>query len=389
MVARLTPTAMQPSNLRVALFSGNYNYVRDGANQALNRLVGHLLARGVNVRIYSPTVAEPAFPATGDLVHVPAVPLPGRGEYRMALGLPARVRRDLAVFDPNLIHVSAPDILGHRAVSHARARVIPAVASLQTRFEAYARYYRLGFLEPVLERLSTRFYNRFDHVLVPSLGMAEIANGWGVTTPITIWSRGVDHDRFSPEWRDEEWRGGIGIAEGTVVIGFLGRLVKEKGLDVFADVIDRLKRRGVPHGVLVIGEGPARGWFAEHVPEVRFTGFLAGDELGRAVASMDVLFQPSVTETFGNVTLEAMAAGVPVVAARASGAVGLVDDGMTGRLIDPDDLDGYAEALAALVADAALRRSMGEAGHAKAAGFRWDVVNEAVLQTYLKLMENR
>src|SRR6185369_6287306 len=90
----LQPRAVQPSDLRVALFSGNYNYVRDGANQALNRLVEYLLRQGVHVRIYSPTVENPAFPATGELVDIPALPIPGRSEYRLPFALPARVKRD-------------------------------------------------------------------------------------------------------------------------------------------------------------------------------------------------------------------------------------------------------------------------------------------------------
>lgn len=105
---------MQPSDLRVALFSGNYNYTRDGANQALNLLVAHLLAQGVTVRIYSPTIDPPAFPPTGDLVSVPAIPMPGgRAEYLLGRYLPARTRADLEAFAPNLVHVSAPDLLNH------------------------------------------------------------------------------------------------------------------------------------------------------------------------------------------------------------------------------------------------------------------------------------
>jgi hypothetical protein len=80
---------VQTSDLRVALFSGNYNYVRDGANQALNRLVAYLLRQGVQVRVYSPTVEEPAFPATGDLVGIPAIPIPGRAEYRLPIAPPS------------------------------------------------------------------------------------------------------------------------------------------------------------------------------------------------------------------------------------------------------------------------------------------------------------
>ncbi len=381
---------MHPTDLRVALFSGNYNYVRDGANQALNLLVGHLLSRGVTVRVYSPTSKHPAFPPTGDLVGVPSLPLPaGRGEYKMARGLPAAVRRDLDAFAPNMVHVSAPDFLGHRALTYARDKGLASVASLHTRFETYFRYYHMGFFEPVMVKILTRFYDRADAVLVPGKGMADIVRDWGVTTPVGIWSRGVNHERFTPSRRDGDWRRGLGIGDEDVAVGFLGRLVKEKGLDVFAGVVRALRDRGVPHKVLVIGEGPARDWFAEQVPGAVFAGFQSGDALGRAVASMDVFFNPSVTETFGNVTLEAMAAGVPVVAARASGAIGLIEDGVTGFLVPPTDIGAYADAIGRIVTEPGLRAAMGLAGHAKAAGYRWDSINETVLDAYLEVMARR
>ncbi len=383
---RYGPATMQPKDLRVALFSGNYNYVRDGANQALNLLVGHLLAQGVAVRVYSPTVPQPAFSATGDLVDVPAIPIPGgRGEYRIACGLPAKVRRDLEAFAPNVVHVSAPDILGHRAISWARSRGITTVASLHTRFETYLRYYHLSALERPLERMLARFYGRVDTVLVPGDSMAQILRGWGVTTPIGIWSRGVNHDRFSPERRDMPWRRSLGVGDDELAVGFVGRLVKEKGLDVFADIARALTERNVRHRVLVIGDGPARDWFAKEVPDAAFAGFQRGDALGRAVASLDTFFNPSVTETFGNVTLEAMAAAVPVVAAHATGTTDLVEEGVTGFLVSPRDPAAYADAIARIAGDPALRRSMGEAGHARAAGYRWDAINQAVLDTYLAL----
>ena len=381
---------MEPSDLRVALFSGNYNYVRDGANQALNLLVGYLLEHGVKVRVYSPTTRKPAFEPTGDLVKVRATRLPfGRGEYKLAWGLRRRVRQDLEAFAPNLVHVAAPELLGHAAIRFARRRGIASVASLHTRFETYPRYYGLGFIEQVMERLLTRFYNRFDRVLVPSQSMATLLRDWGVRTPIRIWSRGIDHDRFRPDRRDLAWRRSLGIADGSIAIGFLGRLVKEKGLDVFVDIADELRRRGVPHRVLIVGDGPARAWFAGRVPGAVFAGFQSGEALARAVASMDVFVNPSVTETFGNVTTEAMAAGVPVVAARATGAVDLVADGETGFLVPPRDIGAYADAIQRIVEDPALRCAMGEAAHASAARYRWDTANQAALDAYLTLMAER
>src|SRR3546814_17777937 len=120
----------------------------------------------------------------------------------------------------------------------------------------------------------------------------------------------------------------------------------EKGLDVFADTIDALRRRSVPHDVVVIGEGPAGDWFESRLPNARFVGFQGGEALARALASCDMLFNPSVTETFGNVTLEAMACGLPVVAARATRSASLVKQGPTGHLVSPGAICPFADNLA-------------------------------------------
>ena len=159
---------MNTNDLRVGLFSGNYNYVRDGANQALNRLVGYLMRQGLKVRVYSPTVEHPAFPPTGDLVSVPSIPIPGRAEYRLPLALPPTVRRDLDAFAPNVVHVSSPDIVGHRAVTWARKRQIAVAASVHTRFETYLEYYHLQSLEPLVRAGLRRFYHRCEIVLAPA-----------------------------------------------------------------------------------------------------------------------------------------------------------------------------------------------------------------------------
>ena len=375
--------------LRIALFSGNYNYVRDGANQALNRLVGYLQRHGAAVRVYAPKVANPAFPSTGKLVGVPSIPFPGRGEYRFPLALSPRVRRDLAEFGPQVLHVSSPDLVGHRAVSWARGRNIPVLASVHTRFETYPRYYNMAWAEPVLEAILRRFYRRCDALVAPSESMAQVLRDQRMNYDISIWSRGVDREKFSPARRDLAWRRSLGIADEEVVIGFLGRLVMEKGLDVVADSIDELSRRRIPHRVLVIGEGPAREWFEARLPHAVFTGFQGGADLGRAVAAMDVLFNPSVTETFGNVTLEAMACGVPVVAAAATGSQSLVDDHVSGRLIAPGAVHAFAEALRCYIEDPGLRTRHGAAGDRRAGDFGWDAINGAVADTYVRLVRQR
>ena len=380
---------MDVTGLRVALFSGNYNYVRDGANQALNRFVGYLLRQGAAVRVYSPTIAAPAFEPTGDLVSAPSLAIPGRKEYRVPYRMCGRVRRDLKRFQPNLVHVSSPDPLGHRAVTWARSNGLPAVASVHTRFETYPRYYGLAFLEPVIESMLRRFYRRCDAIVAPSESMAQLLREQRMSYDVGIWTRGIDREIFNPGRRDMDWRRSLEIEDDEPVIGFIGRLVMEKGLDVFSDAIDQLKMRHVRHKVLIIGEGPARDWFQNRLPDAVFTGFQKGDELGRAVASMDMLFNPSITETFGNVTLEAMACALPTVAARATGSESLVTEGVTGRLIRPGAIGAFADALTSYCTDPAARAAAGAAAMGEAERYGWDQVNQALVDTYLRVIRQR
>jgi glycosyltransferase involved in cell wall biosynthesis len=380
---------VKPADLRVALFSGNYNYVRDGANQALNRLVGYLLRQGVQVRVYSPTVENPAFPATGDLVGIPAIPIPSRSEYRLPIAIPPRVRRDLAEFKPNVVHVSSPDIVGHRAVTWARRHRVAAVASVHTRFDTYLAYYHLQALEPLARDIMRRFYQRCEMVLAPAQSTAVILRVQRMNRDIAIWARGVDREQFNPERRDMAWRREQGIADDEMVIAFLGRIVMEKGLDVFADAIHELEPRKVKQRVLVIGGGPARPWFEQQLPDAIFTGEQTGNDLARALASADLLLNPSITEAFGNVTLEAMACGLPVIAAEATGATNLVRNAVTGTLVDGTEPEEFADALEAYALDPDLRRKHGEAALAIAKTMDWDSINATVIRAYLHAIHKR
>ena len=380
---------MEPDQLRIALFSGNYNYVRDGANQALNRLVDFLLRQGVQVRIYAPTVETPAFEGVGTIVSVPASAIPGRPEYRLPLRIPRKVRRDLEAFAPNVIHVASPDIVAHRAISWARARNIPVVASVHTRFETYLGYYRLQWLEPTVRAILRRFYQRCDALVAPAKSTVAILDAQRMNRDISIWTRGIDRTQFHPGRRSAQFRADHGFAPDDVVVAFLGRLVLEKALDVFADAIDAANALGAGLKVLVIGEGPARDWFVKRLPDASFTGELTGEALASALASADLFLNPSVTESFGNVTLEAMACALPVVAARASGATSLVQDGRTGTLATPGAIDEFAAALCAYAADPQLRAAHGAAGLAFAETMDWDEINRAVLKVYTRVIKRR
>lgn len=369
--------------LRIALFSGNYDCVRDGANRALNRLVAFLLEEaGAQVRIYSPAAPRKAFASVGDVVPVRSACIPGRPEYRLALGFTRAARADMERFAPDIVHLSAPDLLGRQAQKYARAAGIPVIASLHTRFETYLDYYRLGFLRRRVTDYLARFYGDSDHILAPTPPIrTELAHRFG-DERVSIWSRGVDRRAFSPGLRSEAWRAHSGYAPTDIVPLFFGRLVLEKGLGLFAETVAALRAQGHAVRPLVIGDGPARGWLARRLPNANFLGFLEGRELGRALASADMLINPSVTEAFGNVNLEAMASGLAVVSADVPSASALIDHGRTGLLVPPDDASAYAKAAAELVARPARRASLGRAASVAADRYRWDEILGDVVGVY-------
>jgi glycosyltransferase involved in cell wall biosynthesis len=373
--------------LRVALFSGNYDCVRDGANQALNRLVAYLLDQlGAQVRIYSPTAPRKAFESVGDICSVRSLSIPGRPEYRLALGLTRAARQDLEQFAPDVIHLSAPDLLGRQAQKYARLHGIPVVTSLHTRFETYLDYYRLGLLRPAVERYLDRFYGESDHILAPTPPIAQdMAADFGAGK-VSIWGRGVDPASFRPGLRDEGFRSAHGYAPDDVIPLFFGRLVLEKGLDIFAETVAQVRACGHDVRPLIVGEGPARGWLAERMPNATFMGHLSNEALGRAVASADLLINPSVTEAFGNVNLEAMASGLAVVSADVASAAALIAQGRTGLLAPAGDVAAYVEAVIELVTDREKRLAIGAAAAEAAACHRWADVLEDVARAYCHVL---
>ena len=383
------PPRRQPEvpedKLRIALFSGNYNYIMDGAARSQNMLVAHLLERGHEVLIFAPTEHEPAFQHVGTVTSVPSVPFPGkRAEYRIGLGLTPRTRAQLDAFCPDIIHIATPDYTGITALRYAEKHGIPAVASFHTRFDVYPRYYGLLWLEKYLTRYMRWFYSRCIHVYPPSTAMLNELKLAGIGKDLRLWGRGVDDEQFNPARRDMAWRRDLGFVDSDVVVAFVGRLVLEKGVDLFADVL-RLAAAQRPNiRALVVGGGPERARFEARLPEGVFIGHQSGAELGRAYASADIFFNPSVTEAGGNVTLEATASSLCCVAAGGCDAVSHIREGETGLLVPPDgSVADYAERLVRLADDAELRGRMGAAARARTLSeHRWPVILEEVIGHY-------
>lgn len=373
---------MNIRGMRIALFTGAYNHIADGVSLTLNRLVRYLEENGATVHIYAPTVANPAIEHAGTLVSVPSISAPGRPEYRISLGISKNARSDLTDFRPTLFHIATPDLLGIQAMRIALKSRTPVVATYHTHFASYLAYYQLGALTNGVWRYLKWFYGQCNEVYVPTSSMIEVLQRHGIAGNLKLWARGVDSSLFNPCKRSTAWRQEQGIADNDVVIAFVSRLVVEKGLDIVSSVLSGLKAKGLKHRAVFVGEGPERQKLERAHPGAIFTGHLSGEALATAYASADVFLFPSETETFGNVTLEAMSSGLPVVVANATGSSSLVQNGVTGYLAVPNDATSFLDASERLVADPVMRRSMGSAAREAAEQFEWSRILKMMADYY-------
>ncbi len=380
------PLARDPM-LRVALFTGNYNYIKDGVALTLNRLVDFLQRRDIPVLVVAPTGPAAALDAVGELLSVPSFPIPSRPEYRMSLGMTSQVRRRLEQFRPTLFHIAVPDILGYQALRLAERWNVPVVASYHTRYDTYLKYYGIGALEPLGRKYLRHFYGRCSRIYPPSESMMEILRAEGITRSMQVWSRGVDTHLFNPHRRSLAWRRELGVAGDDVIVTYVGRLVKEKNTGLLVRILDGLKRGGLRFRSMIVGNGPEEAAMRAALPDSIFAGFLHGEDLARAYASSDVFVFPSESETFGNVTLEAMASGLPAVCADASGSSSLVVDGKTGFLASARNERHFIDRIGQLIACRDLRATMGANALERALDHKWDNVLSGLLANYMGVME--
>ncbi len=363
-----------PKPLRIALFTGNYNYIKDGVALTLNRLVAYLEKQNIPVLIFAPTAATPAFDAVGEVVSIPSFAIPFRPEYRISTGLPKAARLRLQQFGPTLIHIAVPDVLGYQALKQAEALRLPVVATFHTRYDTYLKFYGFGFLEKLALRYFRNFYARCKMVYPPSQSMVDALRADGIAHQMEVFGRGVDSELFSPAKRSLQWRRCLGIADHDVVVTFVSRLVKEKNTDVMARCFQRVKQSGAQFRPLIVGQGPEEKTLRNAIPDGIFVGSLYSEELAIAYASSDIFFFASESETFGNVTLEAMACGLPAVVADATGSRSIVQDGINGFVQNAREEHGFDRHLKDLIEDGSLRHSMGTAARTRALEFNWDVI---------------
>ena len=373
------PPAVSAEGMRLAIFTDTYPPHMNGVAAALGRLAHAVRDRGGEVRVV--TTSDPRAPEAESAVRRwPSIPFWAYPQLRIALPPARRVARELFAWRPTLVHVATPFGVGLAARRAARSLGVPMVTSYHTSFSQYAAFYKLGKLSAPGWSFLRWFHNSGLRTYCPSNAIREELdeNGFRNTR---IWGRGVDMARFSPGKRSAEMRARFGAGPDTIVVAYIGRIAAEKGLAVAAAAMRRLEGEKTIRFV-VVGEGPYEEKLRSQSPaDSVFTGRLSGEALSAAYASADLFVFPSTTDTFGQVLLEAMASGLPVVAADAGPTREVVGE-EAGTFVPPDDDDALAAEIYRLATDPAARSHMAGAALRAASKRSWPSVFDDLVRDY-------
>lgn len=363
--------------MRIALFTETFLPKVDGIVTRLSHTVDHLHRLGDEVLVVSPEGGLKEY-CGAKIYGVPGFPLPLYPELKLALPRPS-IGQQLEDFEPDVVHIVNPAVLGLGGLYYAKALGVPLIASYHTHLPKYLEHYSLGMLEGVLWELLKMMHNQAQLNLCTSTAMKTELTDHGIER-VAVWQRGVDTELFRPELASAEMRSHLsqGHSDAPLLL-YVGRLSAEKEVDRIKPVLE-----AIPNARLaLVGDGPYRQEL-EHLyanTPTHFVGYLTGENLASAFASADAFIFPSRTETLGLVLLEAMAAGCPVVAARSGGIPDIVEDGVNGYLFDPKDEDGAIAATQKLFSKESERVLLRRNARIEAEKWGWAAATQQ-LQTF-------
>ncbi len=362
---------------RVVLFTETFLPRIDGIVNTLCWTLRGLVEAGCEPLVVAPHGNTDQMPGV-QVVGATSVPFPLYPEVRLALMGPG-IGEQLDRFAPDLVHLVGPVVNGVGGLLYARSRNVPVVASFHTNLAHYTRHYSLGWIEAWVWKALRTIHNQCNLTLCPSHAVLGDLRQHGFQR-LRYWSRGVDTQQYAPDHASSTWRQRYGISANGPALLYVGRLAREKRI---TDLVPAM--RSLPGAQLVIvGDGPARAELEQAFAglPVHFTGYLGGAALAEAYASSDLFVFPSDSESFGNVVLEAMASGLPVVAPAAGGVSDLVEHGATGALFVPRDPEDLAACIRPYLADADLRRDHGRAARQAALSRTWSRQQRLLLAHY-------
>ncbi|MBD1852013.1 glycosyltransferase family 1 protein [Leptolyngbya sp. FACHB-711] len=353
--------------MKIALFTETFLPKVDGIVTRLSHTVDHLQRMGDRVLVFSPEGGLSEYRGAR-ICGVPGFPLPLYPELKLALPRPS-IRQALEDFQPDLIHIVNPAVLGLGGLYYAKSLEVPLVASYHTHLPKYLEHYGLGMLEGLMWELLKMVHNQAQINLCTSTAMEEALTSHDIER-VEVWQRGVDTELFRPDLASQEMRSHLsqGNPDAPLLL-YVGRLSAEKEIDRIKPILE-----AIPNARLaLVGDGPYRQDLERIFADTptHFVGYLTGESLGAAFASSDAFIFPSRTETLGLVLLEAMAAGCPVIAANAGGIPDIVTDGVNGYLFDPTDDQGAIVATQRLLANREERELLRQNARQEAERWGW------------------
>ncbi len=368
--------------MRIALFTETFLPKVDGIVTRLRHTVDHLQRMGNQVLIFAPDGGLTEHKGA-KIFGVSGFPLPLYPELKMALPRPA-IGDALTHFQPDVIHIVNPAILGLAGLFYSKTMNIPLVASYHTHLPEYLQHYGLGMLEGLLWELLKAGHNQAQINLCTSTAMTQTLTEHGIER-VQLWQRGVDTETFQPELASQAMRDRLsqGHPEAPLLL-YVGRLSAEKEIERIKPVLESIPQARLA----LVGDGPNRQALEKHFADTptHFVGYLGGQELGAAFASADAFVFPSRTETLGLVLLEAMAAGCPVIAARSGGIPDIVENGVNGYLFDPADDQGAIAATQRLLANPAEREMLRRNARQEAERWGWSAATRQLQNYYRKVI---
>jgi len=332
--------------MRIAYVTETYPPELNGVSLTVERTVRFLRARGHNVELIRPRQPGETALDANDELRTAGWPIPVYREMRFGVSRIAPLVRRFRATAPELVHLATPGPLSWAALTAARALGIAATSDFRTNFHQYSRHYGIGALATPVLGLLRRFHNLTQQTFVPTRASARELRAFGFHNLTTI-GRGVDAERFAPAHRSAElrrqWQ-----AESAPVLLMVGRVAPEKNVELGLRAFERARLARPGLRMVVVGDGPALGRMRAAYPDVHFAGVQRGAALAAHYASADLFLFPSLTDTFGNVVLEALASALPVVSFAVAAAAEHVDDGSSGRLVAAGDDAAYIAAVTAL-----------------------------------------
>jgi glycosyltransferase involved in cell wall biosynthesis len=371
--------------MKIAIVTETFLPKIDGIVTMVTQTVETLTAAGDEVMVFAPA-GGPEQLSGAPIVGVPSVPFPFYPELRIAAPRQS-MRRQLQDFDPDVLHLFEPSLLGIGGIYYGKVLNIPIVISYHTNLPVYLRYYHLGFLQGVTWKMMRARHQRADLNLCTSHAMMEQLHDQGIDR-LALWERAVDAQRFHPSRCSQQMRNTLSGGEPhKPLLLYVGRLSAEKEVTALRAILTAMP--GVR--LAIVGDGPSRRELERHFEGTAtyFAGYMRGEPLAAAYASSDLFILPSKTETLGLVLMEAMAAGCPVVACNAGGVPDAVQNGVTGFLFEPDDPRGLVNAVRCALTNPEERDAIRMRARADVEHRSWQDSTKQLRCYYTRAIEDR